>query len=255
VGINSTRAMTALHSAKGGFFLTTVGRVQTPTLAIIAEREREIQNFDSKPYWEVHARFAAAAGEYEGVWHNLQEKQKPERIFVHERAAEIVAACESGAVGIVSEVVKPSSEQPPPLFDLTSLQREANGRFGMSAKMTLATAQSLYERHKLIPYPRTDSRALPEDYPATVVKTLSALSGTEGTGVHAQKILDEKWVRGANKRIFNNAKVSDHFAIIPTGETPGASLRDNERKMYELICRRFLAVLSASTALSPKARC
>ena len=241
VGINSTRAMTALHSAKGGFFLTTVGRVQTPTLAIITEREQEIQNFESKPYWEIRASFAAAAGEYDGLWHDLKEKQRPERIFSHARAEEVLAACGKGGDGIVSEVVKPASESPPGLFDLTSLQREANSRFGMSAKMTLATAQALYERHKLITYPRTDSRALPEDYPATVMKTLSSLAGMADIGVHAKKIMDEKWVRGGNKRIFNNAKVSDHFAIIPTGEHAGASLRDNERKMYELICRRFLA--------------
>lgn len=242
VGINSTRAMTALHSAGGGFFLTTVGRVQTPTLAIIIEREREIRQFVSRPYWEVRACFAATAGDYEGLWIDPQQSQKPERLFSRETAAGVVADCPAGVAGVATETVKPTSESPPMLFDLTSLQREANGRFGMSARGTLATAQSLYERHKLITYPRTDSRALPEDYPATVYKTLSSLAQNPSLAAHAKKVMEEKWVKGGNKRVFNNAKVSDHFAIIPTGESMRDSLRDNERKLYDLIARRFLAV-------------
>lgn len=252
VGINSTRAMTALHSTGGGFFKTTVGRVQTPTLAILVERERQIDQFTSRPYWEVHADFTVAAGEYSGTWQhdkttiaaNKGDKEfRPERIFDLQKAEEIFAACK-GKSGRASETVKPSSEISPMLFDLTSLQREANSRFGMSARGVLATAQSLYEKHKMITYPRTDSRYLPQDYPAVARKTLQAFSKDSNLGKFADKALKENWVAPANRRIFNDAKVSDHFAIIPTGENIGkaAQLRDNERKIYDFICRRFIAV-------------
>lgn len=254
VGINSTRAMTALHSSGGGFFLTTVGRVQTPTLAVVVERERQIEAFKPQPYWEVAADFGVEAGSYRGIWthdkktiaENKDNKVfKPERIFSREDAEAIVAACR-GQSGQASETVKPASEIAPMLFDLTSLQREANARFGMSARGTLATAQALYERHKLITYPRTDSRCLPQDYPAEVKKILGGFS--KGTGHNdlsgfARQILDKNWVVGANKRIFNNAKVSDHFAIIPTYHVRDKppKLQDNERKLYDFICRRFIA--------------
>jgi DNA topoisomerase-3 len=250
VGINGTRAITALNSAGGGFFLTTVGRVQTPTLAMIVEREEQIRAFVSRPYWEARAVFAIAAGEYEGLWRApaaARDKkaegkdEKPERIFDKKLAEQIVADCQPGGKGEVSETVKPASEAPPMLFDLTSLQREANGRFGFSARATLATAQALYERHKLITYPRTDSRALPQDYPAVVNKTLAQLAKDPDIGRFAARVLEKKWVAPANRRIFNNAKVSDHFAIIPTGEAPRPSLREPERKLYDFIRRRFVA--------------
>lgn len=251
VGINATRAMTALHSTQGGFSLTTVGRVQTPTLAILVERERQREAFQPRAYWEVHAEFAVAAGAYRGVWvhgkeylaaHKEDKEAKPERLFSEAEADAVIAAC-SGKSGRVSETVKPSSEIAPMLFDLTSLQREANARFGMSARGTLATAQALYERHKLITYPRTDSRCLPQDYPAEVKKTLRAFDGDAKLSRFAATVLEKNWVVAANRRIFNDAKVSDHFAIIPTGENRAkvARLRDNERNLYDLICRRFLA--------------
>ena len=181
VGINGTRAMTAFNSKDGGFFLTTVGRVQTPTLAIVAEREDKIRRFVSRDYWEVRARFAAAAGEYEGRWFDPGFKKgedaeaRAERLWDKSRAEALVATC-TGRPGTVSEESKPSSSAPPQLFDLTSLQREANGRFGFSAKTTLSLAQALYEKHKVLTYPRTDSRALPEDYLATVKSTLEVLA-------------------------------------------------------------------------------
>lgn len=251
VGINSTRAMTALHSKGGGFFLTTVGRVQTPTLAILVARERQIKAFVSQPYWEVHAEFEVAAGAYEGVRihdkatvarHKDDKAFKPERIFDKAAAEAVVAAC-AEQTGWATETVKPATENAPMLFDLTSLQREANARFGMSARGALATAQSLYERHKLITYPRTDSRCLPQDYPGVVKKTLEKFSDDTVLGGFARQILDKNWVVGGNKRIFNDAKVSDHFAIIPTadGRDKKPKLQDNERKMYDFICRRFLA--------------
>ena len=252
IGINTTRAMTALHSRGGGFTLTPAGRVQTPTLAILEERDKQIAAFVPENYWEVRARFQVAAGEYEGRWIDPKggrDGKRPERIFDSELPPKIVAAVQN-QTGEVSEKKTPKSEGPPFLFDLTSLQREANARFGMSARGTLAVAQALYERHKLITYPRTDSKFLPEDYPATVQKTLSALaaSGMGGTGKGgmlseseaARKILDQKWIKPGNKRVFNNAKVSDHFAIIPTGEAK-ANLKEQEVKIFALIARRFLS--------------
>src|SRR5579863_9427310 len=169
VGINGTRAMTAFNSKTGGFHLTTVGRVQTPTLAILVEREERIKKFVSKDYWEIHGTFGAQAGEYEGRWFDEKftrdkgEKKdgeaelRPERVWELKLAEAIRDKC-LGKPGIVTEESKPTTQLSPPLYDLTSLQREANGRFGFSARNTLALAQVLYERHKVLTYPRTDSR-------------------------------------------------------------------------------------------------
>ncbi len=244
IGINGTRAMTAFNSKEGGFYLTTVGRVQTPTLAILVEREERIRAFKPRAYWEVLARFGAKAGEYAGRWFDPAFKKdddaekKAERLWTAPAATLIVAACD-GKTGLVNEETKPATQLSPLLFDLTSLQREANGRFGFSAKSTLALAQALYERHKVLTYPRTDSRALPEDYVATVKKTLGVLQGTPYARL-AGDILKKGWVK-ANKRIFNNTKVSDHFAIIPTLQGP-KHLNEAETKLYDLVVRRFLAV-------------
>jgi DNA topoisomerase-3 len=245
VGINGTRAMTAFNSKEGGFYLTTVGRVQTPTLAILVEREDKIRAFTSRDYWEVHARFAAKAGEYGGRWFDPafrkddDSERKPERLWSAERAAAIVAACR-GKKGIATEETKPSTQLSPLLFDLTSLQREANGRFGFPARMTLSLAQALYEKHKVLTYPRTDSRALPEDYLATVKDTLKALGETNAFSTFARQVLKQGWAR-PNKRIFDNSKISDHFAIIPTLQTP-KHLNEAEQKLYDMVVRRFLAV-------------
>src|ERR1051325_10775380 len=247
VGINGTRALTAFNSKTGGFHLTTAGRVQTPTLAILVEREEKIKKFVARAYWEIHGTFAAKAGEYPGRWFD-EEFQKPkegetadfraERIWTLEKAQAIVSKC-VGKPGIVTEESKPSSQLSPLLYDLTSLQREANGRFGFSAKNTLGVAQALYEKHKVLTYPRTDSRALPEDYIATVKKTLEEMSHTP-YGTFAGHILKSDWVK-PNKRIFNNAKVSDHFAIIPTLITP-KNLSEPEQKLYDMVTKLFLAV-------------
>jgi len=245
IGINGTRAMTAFNSKEGGFYLTTVGRVQTPTLAILVEREERIRAFTSRDYWEVHARFGAKAGEYPGRWFDTGFKKdddgerKPERLWEKTKAEAIVAACR-GKTGIASEETKPSTQLSPLLYDLTSLQREANGRFGFPARMTLSLAQALYERHKVLTYPRTDSRALPEDYLGTVKKTLEELGDTREFAPFAKQILKQGWVK-ANKRIFDNSKISDHFAIIPTLQTP-RNLNEAEQKLYDLVVRRFLAV-------------
>jgi DNA topoisomerase-3 len=244
IGINGTRAMTAFNSKEGGFHKTTVGRVQTPTLAILVERERRIKAFVPRDYWEVEAEFQAVAGTYRGRWFDEKFKKaedehaKAERLWTQARAEEIRAAC-LGKHGVVEEESKPKTEMSPLLFDLTSLQREANGRFGFSARTTLSIAQALYEKHKALTYPRTDSRYLPEDYLNTVKDTLKAMEETGYEGL-ARDILKAGWVH-PNKRIFNNAKVSDHFAIIPTGAHP-KSLSDAEQKIYDLVTRRFLAI-------------
>jgi DNA topoisomerase-3 len=245
-GINGTRAMTAFNSKEGGFYLTTVGRVQTPTLAILVEREDKIRAFTARGYWEVHARFEAKAGEYPGRWFDPDFKKndedaerKPERLWDAAAAAKIVAACR-GKKGVATEETKPATQMSPLLFDLTSLQREANGRFGFPARMTLSIAQALYEKHKVLTYPRTDSRALPEDYLPTVKDTLKELGDTDAFGRFAKQVLKQGWVK-PNKRIFDNAKISDHFAIIPTLQTP-KHLTEAEQKLYDLVVRRFLAV-------------
>lgn len=247
VGINGTRAMTAFNSKLGGFFKTTVGRVQTPTLAILVEREGKIRKFVSRDYWEVIGTFGCAAGQYTGRWFDEKfqkpdkdgdEQLKPERLWEKEKAEAIRAKC-LGKPGIVTEESKPSTSLSPLLYDLTSLQRDANGRFGFSAKNTLAIAQALYEKHKVLTYPRTDSRALPEDYLGTVRSTMTMLAGTR-YGAFADTILKSNWVH-PNKRIFNNAKVSDHFAIIPTTLAP-KNLSEPEQKLYDLVTKRFLAI-------------
>jgi DNA topoisomerase-3 len=246
VGINGTRAMTAFNSKLGGFFKTTVGRVQTPTLAILVEREAKIRKFVPRGYWEVLGTFDAAAGTYTGRWFDEKfskgdddEQLKSERLWEVAKAEAIRTKC-LGKPGIVTEESKPTTSMSPLLYDLTSLQRDANSRFGFSAKNTLGVAQALYEKHKVLTYPRTDSRALPEDYINTVKDTLKMLGDVTGYSTFADQILKGGWVH-PNKRIFNNAKVSDHFAIIPTMLAPRA-LSEPEQKLYDLVTKRFLAI-------------
>ena len=245
VGINGTRAMTAFNSQEGGFHKTTVGRVQTPTLAILVEREEKIKKFRPQDFWEVHAIFSTTTGNYVAKWFDekfskdkINQELKPERLWEQEKAVIIRDKCR-GKPGYVSEESKPSKEICPLLYDLTSLQRDANSRFGFSAKATLGLAQALYEKHKVLTYPRTDSRALPEDYIATVKDTLQSLENTD-YGKFAKQILAANWVI-PNKRIFNNAKISDHFAIIPTSLNP-TKLNEAETKLYDLVTKRFLAI-------------
>lgn len=244
VGINATRAMTWFNSKLGGFRLTTAGRVQTPTLAILVEREEKIRAFKARPYYEVHGTFGVAAGEYPGRWFDEQFKKgededaRAERIWDLEKAEELRAKC-LGKPGIVTEEKKASTQAPPLLYDLTTLQREANGRFGLSARRTLQLAQALYEKHKVLTYPRTDSRYLPEDNLATARDILSRFPEASLAG-HAQKAVQNGWVR-PNKRIFNSAKVTDHNAIIPTGVAP-KNLDEFEMKIFRLVAQRFIAV-------------
>ena len=262
VGINGTRAMTAFNSRDGGFFLTTVGRVQTPTLSVVVEREEKIRKFVSRNYWEIHASFAAAAGEYPGKWFDPKWKKatanqaagnvdEPDAELRADRVwsvaqAKAIADAVRGKTATVTEESKPTTQASPLLFDLTSLQREANGKFGFSAKTTLAIAQSLYERHKALTYPRTDSRALPEDYLPVVRQTFEMLagSGMKHLAPHAATALKGNYIK-PSKRIFDNTKVSDHFAIIPTLQ-PAQGLSEAEQKVYDLVVRRFMAVFFPS---------
>lgn len=247
IGINGTRAMTAFNSQEGGFYKTTVGRVQTPTLAILVEREKTIRAFQPRDYWEVEAEFQAVTGTYRGKWFDEKFKKaedehaRAERLWGVKQAEALRKKC-LGKHGDVSEESKPKTEACPLLYDLTSLQREANGRFGFSARNTLALAQALYERHKVLTYPRTDSRYLPEDMIGPAKDTLRSL--TESGYPAAKAVLDNGWVH-PTKRIFNNAKVSDHFAIIPTGATP-KSLSEPEQKLYDLVVKRFISIFYPS---------
>jgi len=247
VGLNATRALTCFNSRHGGFNITAAGRVQTPTLAILAAREAEIRAFKPEGYHEVHATFGVTAGEYLGKWIDTAWKKdpekphgRPERIWERPLAEAIVARC-SGKSGTVSEEKKAQSQIAPQLYDLTTLQREAP----FSAKGTLQIAQALYEKHKVITYPRTDSRYLPEDYVGNVRTTLDDIASSDHpNAVHARAVLAGKADDGPHlhkaRRIFDNKKVSDHFAIIPTGKT--ARLSDTEQKVFDMIVKRFIAV-------------
>lgn len=252
VGINGTRALTAYNSRYGGFIKTPVGRVQTPTLTILVNREREILAFRDRAYFEIHADFDVAAGTYGSRWFlesfkkDADPEAKAERLWALEEAEAIVARCRDRE-GAVEEKSKPKKESPPLLYDLTSLQRDASNRFGFSARRTLQIAQSLYERHKALTYPRTDSRYLPEDYGKVIVDTLKTLAeGESGSArevaAFARQVVDGGMVKTGNRRIFNSAKVSDHFAIIPTGKLPGARLNEAESRIYDAVVRRFVAV-------------
>ena len=273
VGINATRAFTLRLSGGRGSTVTSLGRVQTPTLTIIVDRENKIKEFKPRELNEIIGTFRATTGEYPGRWFdeafNKEENEieRTRRLLTrlqsnlsdaeqrldptngslgdehrgaprlwHREIAETIQRKCTGKEGIVElEEKKPSTQIAPQLYDLTSLQREGNSRFGFSAKRTLQIAQALYERHKAITYPRTDSRALPEDYMPTVKSALGKLENP-----FARRVLDNNWVK-PNKRIFNNAKVGDHFAIIPTGTVP-RSLDNNERAIFEMVSKRFVAV-------------
>ena len=247
VGINGTRAMTAFNSKDGGFFLTTVGRVQTPSLSILVDREDLIRRFQAKTYFEITAGFDTGSEQYVGKWFDPSFSKsddnsdaRADRLWERKKAEAVMACLSTGMSAKVSEETKPSSQSAPMLFDLTSLQREANARFGFSAKASLGLTQALYEKHKAVTYPRTDSKALPEDYIETVINCFKGLSKIPDYKPFASQLIAEKRVI-PNKKIFNNAKISDHFAIFPTGQIP-KSLTEPEAKIFDLIVRRSLAV-------------
>jgi DNA topoisomerase-3 len=245
IGINATRALTGYNSRHGGFRKTPCGRVQTPTLSMIVRRESERRQFEPVTFWELHGSFFCDTISYTGVWidpdfHKDSEKsnQRHNRIWKKEQAEDIVNRCH-GKKAEIEETSKKSSQRSPLLYDLTSLQREANSRFGFSAKNTLGIAQALYEKYKVVTYPRTDSRCLPEDYLATVRNVVEQQREWR-YGTFAGQALENNYLK-KDKRIFDNSKVSDHFAIIPTTVLP-KQLSEPEGKIYQMIVQRFLAV-------------
>jgi DNA topoisomerase-3 len=245
IGINGTRALTKRMFGSRAGNVASVGRVQTPTLAIVYARELEIRNFKPRAYWRVTAEFQVARGTYQGVYQrpdfkrsDTDEHDRIDRIWDRAHAEAVYAACTGGPLAEVSEERRASTQLSPRLYDLTTLQREANNRFGLTARRTSQIAQALYERHKMITYPRTDSRALPEDYIPTCRQILSNLHGELAR--HGARVLEAGWL-APNRRIFNNAQISDHFAIIPTAHEHKL-LDEMEAKVYDMIARRFVAV-------------
>ncbi len=245
IGLNATRALTGFNSRKGGFFLTSCGRVQTPTLSLLVKREQVRLGFKPRDFFTLQATFAYDNSSYTGKWIAPDFKKDPEneharadRLWLEEEADKRVAKC-TGQPAEVTETSKKSTQRAPGLYDLTSLQREANSRFGFSAKNTLSIAQALYERHKVLTYPRTDSRHLPEDYLSNVKKTVKIQQGWQ-LGVFAKTALSEGYIK-KEKRIFDNKNISDHHAIIPTTKLPD-TLSEPEQKIYTMVVQRFLAV-------------
>ncbi len=229
IGLNVTRALTCKFNAS-----LNAGRVQTPTLAIIVAREQEIQHFTPTPYWTVKADF----GDYFGTWRN---KDGNSRIFEQTKAQELAQQVE-GQTGVIEDIsVKHKSEPHPLAYDLTELQRDANKQLGFSAKHTLSVLQGLYERHKLVTYPRTDSRYITQDMVATLPRRLQAVAVRPYTRL-VKPLLQQPL--SPDKRVVNDSKVSDHHALLPTEVTPNLKqLSGDERALYDLVVRRFLAVL------------
>jgi DNA topoisomerase-3 len=237
VGMNATRAATT--KAGSARRVLSLGRVQTPTLALIVQRDLAIQAFVPEDYWEVEARFATAEGaEYAGTWHEGSRT----RMSDAEAAAAVVAAVSGRPATVESVETKPQVEQAPLLYDLTTLQREANARFGFSAQRTLSAAQALYDQHKLLTYPRTSSRYLSGD----MVAQLRPVSAAVGAAA-PEYAEGARYVLALDKlplgRVVNDARVTDHHAIIPTeGDHDLAGLSKDERRVYDMVARRFLAV-------------
>ena len=244
IGMNASRALTKRLKTRSESGSWSAGRVQTPTLAILVDRELEILAHVPRTFWRVKGTFSHDTGTYEGTWFDASfkaadhpEHAKDDRIFTEARAREILKKVQ-GKSGVASETLKPSTEQPPILFDLTSLQRAANSRFGWSARRTLNAAQRCYEAHKVLTYPRTDSKALPNDYRPVVDELMDQLQEVKALKPFCQRLKKEG--RKNEKKVFDDSKVSDHFAIIPTGTV--APLSGDDARLFDLVSRRFLAV-------------
>ena len=252
IGMNATRALTKRLKGRKEKTAWSAGRVQTPTLALLVERELEVLAHVPRAYWRVLGTFEHDGQTYSGTWFDPgfkagdDDEARDDRIFDEARAQAIVAAV-ANKTGSAGETRKPSRESAPPLFDLTSLQREGNRRFSWSAKRTLGAAQRCYEQHKILTYPRTDSRCLPTDYRAVVDRVLASFAGA---AQHEAPVAMAEYATAAEQlqraglqndaRIFDNAGISDHFAIIPTGTLPTASLSGDDRRLFDLVVRRFL---------------
>ncbi|MFH1465847.1 MAG: DNA topoisomerase 3 [Pseudomonadota bacterium] len=251
VGLNATRAMTLRLAAGPGGALRSLGRVQTPTLAMLVDREDEIEAFVPQDFWQIKATFARGVPEgatWEALWTGPDPEGKPFDRFFARALAEAVLARVQGRDGVVTAVQrKESREQPPLLYDLTALQREANQRFGLTAERTLELCQALYERHKLLTYPRTDSRHLSE---AEVPELPNVLLGLDfGPYAQAAALALQRDPHTLGPRFVDDAEVSDHHAIIPTGADPRQpSLTLDEKRIFDLVARRLLG------AFHPEAR-
>ncbi len=242
IGMNGTRALTKKFMGRAKM-LFAVGRVKTPTLAFLVDREREIDQFVPTPYFQLDVDFEIPGGTYSGRWSGPGDDGKKSDRLSRLADAEAILKKVQGKLGVADDRETRRKEEPPLLFDLTTLQREASQRFGYTLDRTLKIAQSLYEGKKAITYPRTSSRFLPSDYAAEIPGLLTALrTGPLG---HAAAQVPVNAMPETRLRVFNDAKVSDHFALIPTGEAP-AELRDDEARIYEMITRRFLAVFLPS---------
>lgn len=246
IGMNATRALTRRLKTRTETQAWSAGRVQTPTLAMLVDRELEILAHQPVPFWRIIGRFVHSSHTYAGTWFDPNKgeseaedaKDKPDRLFDEARARALLEKV-LGQTGDASETRKPSKEAAPPLFDLTSLQREANRRFGWSARRTLNAAQRCYEAHKVLTYPRTDARALPNDY-VPVVDTIIGQLARDGRFSAACRTLQSTGLQNTTK-IFDDSKVSDHFAIVPTGVLPEQPLDGDDGRVFELVTRRFLA--------------
>lgn len=249
VGINGTRSTSKLAEVQDGQrSKKTVGRVQTPVVALLVDREIAIKTFVTKIFYEIIVQIGdrQTNQQYTGTWidpHFQADKNQPEhkatRLFNKQHADTIYAKCKGHPPTAIRDENTEVQSLPPKLFDLTALQREANKRLGYTAANTLKLAQALYEKHKVLTYPRTDSSALPEDYIANVKNTLTRIIQS-GHPLASCAEISLNNVQ-PDKRIFNNAKISDHFAIIPTGKM-NADLSTDERQLYELVLRRFIAI-------------
>lgn len=229
VGMNASRAFTLRYDA-----LLSVGRVQTPTLQMLVKRRKEIDAFVSEPYFTLQADF----GDYRGMWFTPSEEGMEKRISAENRANEIAARVKNQLARVISAQSEEKRELPPQLYDLTTLQREASSMLGFTADKTLKTAQALYEKHKLITYPRTDSRYLSHDMGGSVKKALLSLQ--EPYAALAAPVLAQPIPQP--KRIFDDAKLTDHHAIIPTGRRMNlSSLSADEAKLFDLVARRLIA--------------
>jgi DNA topoisomerase-3 len=262
VGLNATRAMTVMGRKGGDSELLSVGRVQTPTLAMMVRRDLEIANFVPEKFFRVGAQFSLEGGEerWSAYWFDPSAKDKPEKgakgaekqtpkaeRIEKKEIAEAIAAAALGSPGsIVKATSKKKNEKAPLLYDLTSLQRRANSRYGLSAARTLEIAQTLYEKAKVITYPRTDSCFLTPDQTPSLVGLVKQLSTVSEYAVHARSLLNKELP--ITKRIVNEKEVGDHHAIIPTGFISSRLDRDQAR-IFDLVSRRFLAVFSGDAVI------
>ena len=231
IGLNTTRALTCKYNAQ-----LSAGRVQTPTLAMVVQRENEIRRFVPRDYWTIRANLNG----FSMQWQDSAGGQT--RIFDRQQAEKVLEKVK-GQTGEITSVKKEAkSEQPPLAYDLTELQRDANKRYGYSAKQTLGIMQSLYETHKIVTYPRTDSRYITSDIVATLPERLKSIA--TGPYAEAARALLRTGVK-ATKRLVDNSKVTDHHAIIPTEQYANlGELNSEERSIFDLIAKRFIAVLS-----------